>query len=254
MEDKVEVVFSIPYLDIPITNVVVMSWIIMAIIILWAIISTRKFKMVPKGLQNTAEIVVEFFNNFVEKQVGNREEARKFAPYIGTIGLFLVIGNTIGALFMVELTGGLVGPVTRTIAIPVALAIMTIVVSIGAGIRKKGIKGFMKRLLEPTPIMLPFNILDFIIKPMSLALRLFGNICGAFIVMELLLHGVKWVLPAFASMYLDLFDGGLQAFVFVLLSTLYIAEEVHMESHEETNEEETKKQEEQLLRMGGETL
>lgn len=250
MEDKVEVLFTIPYVNVPITNVVVMMWIIMGVIILFAILATRKMKDVPTGLQKIVEIIVEFLNNFVENLMGNRRDARRYVPYIGTIFIFLALANTIGALFMSELTHGLICPPTRTLAVPAALAIMTIVVSIGAGIHKKGIKGFIKRLFEPTPIMFPFNLLDFLIKPLSLALRMFGNIFGAYIIMELLTQGLSLIslgLPAFASMYLDLFDGGIQTFVFTLLTTLYIAEEVHVETEEEENLEENNKN-------GGETI
>ena len=217
-------------LDIPVTNVVVMSWITMAVIILWAFLSTRKLREVPRGLQNTAEIVVEAVNNFAENNIGH--DGKKFAAYLGTIGLFLGISNMIGALFMTQITNGIICPPTRTMAVPVALAIMTIVIAIGAGIKKKGIVGFIKRLFKPIVIMFPFNLLEFIIKPLSLSMRLFGNVFGAYVAMELLFDAVPWGLPAVASLYFDLFDGGLQTFVFVLLTALYIGEEIEEEEEE----------------------
>lgn len=230
MEDHVMTVWTIPGLDIPVTNVVIMSWIIMAIIITWAYLSTKKLKDVPKGLQNTAEIVVETLNNFSENMMG--KDGRKFSAYLGTIGLFLALSNTIGGLFMTQITHGVVSPPTRTMAVPVALALMTIVIAIGAGIKKKGIGGFIKRLFKPIPIMFPFNLLEFAIKPLSLSMRLFGNVFGAFVAMELLFSAVPWGAPAVASLYFDLFDGGLQTFVFVLLTSLYIAEEIEEEEEE----------------------
>ncbi|MBQ9298440.1 MAG: F0F1 ATP synthase subunit A [Clostridia bacterium] len=215
--------------EIPITNVVVMSWIAMGVIILWAFLSTRKLRQVPRGLQNSAEIVVETLNNFAENNI---HHGKSFAPYLGTIGLFLAISNTIGALFMTKLTNGIICPPTRTMAVPVALAIMTIVIAIGAGIKRKGIIGFIKRLFKPMAIMFPFNLLEFIIKPLSLSMRLFGNVFGAYVAMELLLDAIPWGLPAVACLYFDLFDGGLQTYVFVLLTTLYISEEVEIEEEE----------------------
>jgi len=217
-------------LEIPITNVILMSWITMAIIILWAFLATRKLRQVPKGLQNTAEIVVEAVNNFTTNQMG--KDGRKYAAYIGTIGIFLAISNTIGALFMTSVTHGIICPPTRTMAVPVALALMTIIIAIGAGIKKKGLMGFLKRLIKPMPFMLPFNLLEFIIKPLSLSMRLFGNVFGAYVAMELIFNALPYGLPAVASLYFDLFDGGLQAFVFVLLTTLYIAEEIEEEEEE----------------------
>ena len=227
MEDGIETIFTLPYLNIPITNVLIMSWITMAVIILWAWLSTRKMKLVPTGLQTTAEIVVEAITNFAEGIIGG--QAKKFVPYLGTVALFLAISNTAGALFMSALTGGIIGPSTRGMAIPVALAIMTILLTIGAGIQKKGIMGFIKSLFQPIFVLFPFKVLEFFIKPLSLSMRLFGNILGAYVLMEMILHNLPVILPSFACLYLDLFDGLLQVFVFVLLTALYIAEEVEEE-------------------------
>ncbi len=224
MEDGIEVIFTLPYLNIPITNVVIMSWITMAVIILWAVISTRKLKVVPTGMQNLAEFVVETVTNFATNLIGPL--GKKYAPYLLTIALFLGISNTAGAFFASELTGGIIAPSTRGMAIPVALAIMTIVVVIGAGIQKKGIVGFIKSLFQPIFVLFPFKVLEFFIKPLSLSMRLFGNIFGAYILMEMLMHALPAVIPSFACLYFDLFDGLLQVFVFVLLTSLYIAEEV----------------------------
>ena len=178
MENHVNVVWEIPYFDIPITNVVVMSWIAMIVIILWALIATRKMKLVPTGLQNTAEIVVETITNFTASFLGER--GKSFAPYVGSVALFLAIANTLGALFMSTLSDGLIAPPTRDFAIPVALAGMTIIIVVAAGIYYKGLKGFIKRLFSPIPFLFPFNLLEFITKPLSLSMRLFGNILGAY--------------------------------------------------------------------------
>lgn len=227
MEDGIEVIFNLPYLNIPITNVVIMSWITMAVLIIWAWVSTRNLKLIPRGKQNVAEIVVETITDFVTNIIG--PDGKKFAPYLGTVALFLGISNTAGALFMSELTGGIIGPSTRGIAIPVALAIMTILLTIGAGIQKKGLFGFIKSLFKPIFILFPFNVLEFFIKPLSLSMRLFGNILGAYVLMEMILNSIPIVFPSFACLYFDLFDGLLQVFVFVLLSSLYISEEVKEE-------------------------
>lgn len=227
MSDHVEVVFTIPGINIPITNVVIMTWIAMALIIVWAFASTRKLNLVPKGLQNFAEFVVEALNSFVKNLMPHNW--RTYAPYIGAVGLFLAIANTIGALFMTELTHGVVSPITRTLAVPAALAIMTITIVIVSGIMHHGIIGFIKNLFKPVAIMFPFKVLEFFIKPLSLCLRLYGNIFGAYIIMELIFKNLSFVLPAVACLYFDLFDGILQAFIFILLTTLYISEEVEDE-------------------------
>lgn len=225
MDVGVHTVFTM--FGLPITNAVVMSWIAMAVIILWAFISTRNWKIVPKGMQNVTEIFVDFANDFCVKQIG--KHGRAFAPYIGTVGLFLLVANTIGALFMGELTNGLIAPPARSFGVAVALALMTITLVIGSTIYYKGFIGFIKSLFEPLPFLFPFNLLDFIIKPLSLSMRLFGNILGAYILMELLFKSLPFA-ASFASIYFDLFDGGLQAFIFVFLSALYIEEGVNEEN------------------------
>jgi len=214
---------TIPFTDISfnivISEIIVTSWIIMAVIILWAILATRKMKLVPAGLQISAEVVVETINNFVKGIMGEHHW-RAFAPYIGTLGLYLALSNTIGALFFAK-------PPTRDFSIPLTLAVMTIVIVLGASIKYRGFKGWLKSLVQPLWVMLPFNLLEYIIKPLSLCMRLFGNILGAYILMHMLIH--LPVAPAIACLYFDLFDGGLQAFVFVLLTTLYIAEAIEVE-------------------------
>lgn len=226
MEDGVSTVFLIPFFNLPVTNVVIMSWIAMAVIIFWAFLATRNMKDVPGKLQNTAEIVVEFINNFVSGLM-NKENAKVFAPYVGTVGLFLVIANTVGALFASELTGGVIAPPARTLGVPLALALMTIILAVGAGIWRKGLTGYIKKLFKPLPFLFPFNLLELITKPLSLSMRLFGNILGAYILMELLVSSTHVFFPSIACLYFDLFDGLLQAYVFILLTSLYVAEEVN---------------------------
>jgi F-type H+-transporting ATPase subunit a len=106
---------------------------------------------------------------------------------------------------------------------------MTIILVIGSGIKFKSFKGWVKSLFEPMPFMFPLNVLEYFIKPLSLCMRLFGNIFAAYVLMHMIIKNIPLIFPSIACIYFDLFDGGLQAFVFVFLSTLYIAEEVEME-------------------------
>ncbi len=214
-------------LTIPVSDLVVTMWIIMAVMIILAIFLTRKLSLVPNKKQNIAEIIVEFVNNLVKDAIGPHHW-KAFAPYIGTVMLFLALANTVSIFNIIP--GGEEGfklrPPTRNINVTICLAIMSICVVIYAGIRFKGPGGWLKSFVKPTPVMLPFNILDYLIKPTSLALRLFGNILGAFIVMELIYMALPIFAPAVISMYFDLFDGILQAYVFVFLTSIYISEAV----------------------------
>ncbi len=208
-------------LKIPISDVVVTMWIVMAVMIILSIVLTRKLTTVPNKKQNVVEWIVEFINNMVKDAIG-AHHWKAFAPYLGTVLLFLVFANTI-SLFNI-IPGFHLRPPTRNINVTACMAVMSIGVAIFAGIRYKKFGGWLKSFAKPTPVMLPFNILDYFIKPTSLALRLFGNILGAFIVMELIYMALPPIAPAFLSIYFDLFDGILQAYVFVFLTSIYIAE------------------------------
>jgi F-type H+-transporting ATPase subunit a len=220
MEEGLKIIFTIPGLNIPVTEVIVMSWVVMIVIVIWAAIATRKLKEIPTGVQSSAEMVVETINGFTKNIIGHNWES--FAPYIGTLGLYLALANTCGALFLAK-------PPTRDFSIPLALAIMTILIVIGASIKYKGIKGFLKSFFEPLWFLFPFNLMEYIIKPLSLSMRLFGNIFGAYTLMHMIIKGLPWAMPAIACLYFDLFDGGLQAFIFVFLTSLYISEAIEVE-------------------------
>lgn len=210
-------------LNIPVTDTVVVMWIIMAVMISLAFICTRKFTAVPNKKQNVVEIIVEFINNIVKDAIGDHHW-KPFAPYLGTVMLFLVFANTVSIFNVIPGEGFKLRPPTRNINVTACLAIMSILLVIYAGIRYKKFSGWLKSFVEPIPLMLPFKILDYGIKPLSLALRLFGNILGAFIVMELIYAVIPPFIPAALSLYFDLFDGILQAYVFMFLTSLYIQE------------------------------
>lgn len=235
--------FNVFGLHVPISESIIMMWIIMVFLIIFAYVFTRNFKMIPEGKQNFIETVVEFINNFIKDIIGHHW--KHFAPYLGTILLFLVVSNTV-SIFSVIPTGeqlfkltGLeffkhipefeIKPPTKDLNVTATMGMMTILIVLGSAIRFKKVSGWLKGLLKPTPIMLPFNILDYGTRFMSLSLRLFGNILAAFIVMELLYGALGVfgaVVPAVFSLYFDLFDGLLQAYIFVFLSSIYIAEAV----------------------------
>jgi F-type H+-transporting ATPase subunit a len=235
-------IFSIPPggFNIPVTDTVIVMWIIMAFLIISAYVLTRQMKSIPKGKQNFVETVVELINNLTKDAMGHHW--KHFAPYIGTILLFLIFANIIsifniipngeqlykmtGLEFFEHIPDFGIRPPTKDINVTACMAIMSIALVVISGIRFKKFSGFLKSFVEPMPLMLPMKILEYFIRPLSLALRLFGNIMGAFIVMELLYAAMPAVFPAGFSIYFDLFDGALQAYVFVFLTSLYIAEAI----------------------------
>jgi len=213
---------------IPISETVITSWIVMFILIAGSLLLTRNMRQVPKGSQLVVETLVGFLNDFFKNQIGHHWKV--FAPYLGTIGLFLAVSNIISFFSPIPGFGFeppfSMKPPARDINVTAALALMTIVLVIFSGIYFKGFKSWLKSFVKPAPFMLPFNILEYGIKPVSLCLRLFGNIMGAFIIMELIIMIVPLIVPPVFSLYFDFFDGLIQAVVFVFLSTLYITEAV----------------------------
>ena len=95
-----------------------------------------------------------------------------------------------------------------------------------AGISQKGPKKWLKSFAEPIAVIAPLNVMELFIKPLSLCMRLFGNVLAAFVIMELIKHIIPVALPVPFSLYFDIFDGLLQAYVFVFLTSLYIKEAV----------------------------
>ena len=146
------------------------------------------------------------------------EEGKRYTPYLASVLIYLGIANLIGILGF--------KPPTKDLNVTAALAIMSIVLIQYAGIRKKGAKGWLKSFAEPVAIVAPINILELIIKPLSLCMRLFGNVLGAFVIMKLIESVLPVFLPVVFSAYFDLFDGLIQAYVFVFLTGLFIKEAI----------------------------
>ncbi|MDR1129317.1 MAG: F0F1 ATP synthase subunit A [Treponema sp.] len=220
--------------DLPITETVVVSWAVMLVLIVASFVLVRRLREIPRGAQAVLEMGVEFLNDFSKKNF--HRWAKWFGPYIGTLFLFLAAANIVGFLTPVPVSVfGFhfeppfeIKPPTRDINVTAALALISILLVLAAGFLGRGIKGWFRGLLYPVPMMLPFNLMEYGVRPLSLCLRLFGNVLGAFILMQLIGGLFPLALPAVFSLYFDFFDGLLQAVVFVFLTTLYIGEALEM--------------------------
>ncbi|MDR2258426.1 MAG: F0F1 ATP synthase subunit A [Treponema sp.] len=231
--DFVEVLrFRVLGLPISINETVIVSWVTMAVLIFLSLILTRRLQTVPRGPQVILEAMVEFLNNFSKEQFGKR--AKTYGPYIGTVFLFLLLANIIPVLSPVSVSLGgrgyqplfVIKPPARDINFTAALAILSILMVLIGGLRARGFLGWCKTLFRPVPMMLPFNLMEYLIRPTSLCLRLFGNILGGFIIMRLVEAVVPLGLPPILSLYFDFLDGLIQALVFSFLTTLFVAEAV----------------------------
>jgi F-type H+-transporting ATPase subunit a len=220
---------------IDINETILVSWAVMALLIAASLILTRRLKQIPRGIQALLEAGIEFLNAFSREHFGRR--ARVYGPYIGTVFLFLLLANLVPVLSPLSIPiFGIEPPFTikppaRDINLTAALALLSILLVLIGGLRARGLRGWCRKLLEPVPLMLPFNLLEYIVRPLSLCLRLFGNILGGYIIMLLieLTLPIPVVAPVLLSLYFDFFDGLIQAVVFTFLTTLFVAEAVEVE-------------------------
>ena len=223
---------SIFGMKVPITETVIVSWLVMLILVAASLILTRRLKEIPAGPQAILETAVEFLNNFTKNQFG--PFAKVLSAYIGTLFLFLLVANIIPVLSPLEVKAFghefvplfVIRPPARDINVTAALATVSVLLMLVCGFAAKGVKGWFRGLLHPMPMMLPFNIMEYATRLVSLALRLYGNILGGYVLMTMIEGLFPVGLPMLASLYLDFFDGMIQAAIFVFLTSLYISEAV----------------------------
>ena len=201
----------------------VVSWIIIAVMTVLAIILTRNLKVTGEISKRQAllELAYEKAQDFFKGIMG--EKVEKFIPWLMSVALFIGVSNIIG-LFGLK-------PPTKSMQVTACLAIISIVLVEYMAFKSKGFIGRLKEFTKP--------IMEVITKPLSLCMRLFGNVIGSFIIMELIKACVPIFLPTVFSLYFDIFDGLLQAYIFVFLTGLYLQEAV--EESEETTDKQKKK-------------
>ncbi len=219
-EMNTETVFTIPVFGgIDVDEGTVVTWIIMAVMILASILLTRKLRVDHISRRQAAvEVFVTKLEDVVVGVIG--PEGRQYAPYLVTVLVYIGFANIMGVFGF--------KPPTKDLNVTLALAVMSIVLVQAASIRKRRVGGWLKSFAKPLAIVTPFNILDLFTRPLSLCMRLFGNVLGAFVVMILLESFVPVVIPAVFSLYFDFFDGFLQAYVFVFLTSVYIKEAIEL--------------------------
>ena len=210
--------FTIPILGgIEIAESVVITWVIMAFMLILAICMTRNLKVQNPGKRQVIlETAVCGLQNMVKGIIG--EEGAGYVPYLVTVIVYIGISNIIGLFGM--------KPPTKDLNVTGALAIMSIILIEYSGIHAKGVKRWAKSFAEPVAVVAPLNVLEIFIRPLSLCMRLFGNVLGAFVVMELLKIIMPAILPIPFSLYFDIFEGVIQAYVFVFLTSLFIKEAI----------------------------
>lgn len=222
------VVFTIPGTEIMVSETVTVTWFIMAVIMVVTLMATRKMEKVPKGGQVVTEAIVSGVRTLTIQTMG--EKNVNFTPYVGMLLFFVAFANL----------AGLIGlrPPTADVNTTMALAMMTFFMTHFFGAKTNGIGSYLKGFLDPIPLLLPLNIMGELANPISLSFRLFGNIVGGLIIMNLLygaLGGFTEMLlgitipffqvgiPAVLHVYFDLFAGLLQSFIFAMLTMVFVS-------------------------------
>ncbi|MEK7826385.1 MAG: F0F1 ATP synthase subunit A [Thermodesulfobacteriota bacterium] len=203
--------------------VVTYTWFIMATLALFSFLATRRVSILPGRFQNVMEVIVEGIDTFLTDTMG--PEGRKFFPLIATLGIYILTSNLLG------LIPGFESP-TANLNTTVSLAVVVFAMTHIVGIRVHGIK-YVKQFMGPvwwlTPLMMPIEIISHLSRPLSLSVRLFGNIMGEDIVLAVVLLLVPLLVPL-PVIVLMIFTSCIQTVVFMLLTMMYIVgamEEAH---------------------------
>lgn len=202
--------------SIPVSSAMIGMVISMVLLAVIAYVLGRKPTFLPSKRQVVGELMIQTIEDFAVSSGLNREQAQRVTPYILTLFLFITTCN-VSSIFGIR-------PPAQNPAFALTLALFSIVYIIFMGIRLVGLKGFWRSLTQPIAALLPFNFLDYLIKPISLTFRLFGNVFGAYILMQFIHLVVPLVLPAFVGLYFDVVDGIIQGVIFTYLTLNSIGE------------------------------
>jgi F-type H+-transporting ATPase subunit a len=223
-----------------ISNHVLTTWLVMAVLVIFAIVATRKMSLVPRGVQNFAEFAVEGLMGIIEQSAGKK--GRAFASVVMTAFLFILTANWMGTLPIME-NIHVVDPVAHTEAAlfkspnsslntTAAMAIIVFILCQFFAIKTLGFGGYLKEFAIPNPL----HIITELSRPLSLSLRLFGNIFAG----GVLVHTMLGIAPivTFIFLGLELFVGAVQALIFTMLSLVFLTLAVtghggHDDAHEE---------------------
>lgn len=200
-------------------HTLIMTWVVIGFTLLFAWLATRERKMVPGPWQMIAELLVDWFKELVRDALGEAYEERYF-PLICALFIFLLLCNWVG------IVPGLEEP-TKDLNTTLGLGVMGFIIAHGTAIKVKGLKEYVKEYFEPMFFLMPLNVVGEIAKVISISFRLFGNIMGGSIIIIVVSHLI-WglLLPPFLYGFFGLFVGTVQAFVFMMLTLVYISVQI----------------------------
>jgi F-type H+-transporting ATPase subunit a len=233
---------------------VLYTWVVMVILIGLSWAATRRMSLVPRGAQNFVEVILEQFIQMIDDVIG--PDGRRYLPLIGTLGLFILVCNLMG------LVPGLMSP-TGNLMTNAACALVVFFAYHYIGIKRQGLGHYLKHFMGPVPalapLMIPIEVISHLARPLSLTLRLFGNMTGGHILLAIIfflmglngligfalsgtlggiivggIGGAVMIVFTVGFLYpLKILVSFLQAFIFVMLTMLYIASAVEGAEHDE---------------------
>ena len=211
-----------------ISNAMLTSTVITLILCGLAIVASRRLEMIPSGLQNVMEVVVEKLSGFFTDLMGEYA-GRKYFPIVATLFIYILVCNYSGLLPLAGHLPGLQAP-TSSINFPLALALIVFITVQIVGVwEHRGLR-YYKHLIKPFAFLFPIMLLEEFVRPVSLTLRLYGNIFGEEKVIESFFDLIPFGIPI-VMMALSVLMGLIQALVFSLLAGIYIGEAAETEEH-----------------------
>lgn len=211
-------------------DTIVTMWISMGILIVFAFLATRKMSLIPTKMQVVAEGVLGAFVGLTDSMIGKK--GRKHIPLLATLFLFILTANLIGQLpwRLYHLKTGEFASPTNDLNMTAAMAIMVLVYYVYQGVKLKGGKFFIHEFSVTGIIMALIEVLEMVIRPFSLALRLFANILAGELLVVTFVGLFAYLLPL-PFMLFEVFVAFVQALVFMLLTTAYIAIATQEDEH-----------------------
>jgi F-type H+-transporting ATPase subunit a len=208
---------------------ILFTWLIMAILTIGSWLVTRNIKgalEMSRG-QNVLEVIVEGVMGQIREV--SQQNPRPYLAFVGTLFLFIIVSNVLAIVPGFQ-------PPTGSLSTTAALALCVFLAVPIFGIRAQGLGGYLRQYIEPTPIMLPFNIIGELSRTLSLAVRLFGNVMSGGLIAAILLTIVPLFFPVIMQA-LGLLTGVIQAYIFAILAMVYIASATRAHSGHDNEEE-----------------
>jgi F-type H+-transporting ATPase subunit a len=197
----------------PITEAVIATWAIMALLIVGAILLTRRLSLVPSAIQAASELFVDAVDSQIRDTM--RVEPASYRAFIGTLFTFIFVANWSSLAPGVE-------PPTAHIETDAALALLVFLAVIWFGVRAGGVRRYLATFASPNPIMIPLNFIESLTRAFSLLVRLFGNVMSGVFVIGIVLSLAGLLVPI-PLMALELLTGAVQAYIFAVLAMVFIA-------------------------------